>query len=68
VEPSTYRPGPPIEVVGVETRVEWEADNSGNVPSLSTKTWLVIVFLAVQYCYVKVPRITNTRALCKSIM
>jgi len=40
--------GPPgllIAVVGVETSVKWEADNSMNVPSQSTKPWLVIVAL-----------------------
>jgi len=30
VHPSTWRPGPLIEVEGVETRVEREADNSTN--------------------------------------
>jgi len=30
---------------GSRIRVEWEADNSMNVPSLSTKTWLVIIAL-----------------------
>jgi len=34
-----------MAVVGVETRVKWEADNNINVPSLSTKAWLVIVTL-----------------------
>jgi len=30
---------------GGETRVEWEADNGMNVPSLFTKAWLIIVTL-----------------------
>jgi len=30
-----------MAVVGVETRVKWEADNSMNVSSLSTEVWLV---------------------------
>jgi len=30
-----------MAVVGVKTHVEWEADNSMNIPSLSTKAWLV---------------------------
>jgi len=30
MQPSTWRPGPLIEMVGVETRVEWEADNCKN--------------------------------------
>jgi len=33
-----------MTVVGVETRVEWEADNNMNGPLLS-KAWLVIVAL-----------------------
>jgi len=40
-KPSTYRMD--MTIVGEETRVEWEVDNSMNVSSLSTKAWLIIV-------------------------
>jgi len=43
--PSTYRTGLLMTIVGVVTRVKWEVDNSMNVSSLSTKAWLVIVVL-----------------------
>jgi len=45
LSPLTWRSRPLIEVVEVETRVEWETDNRDELPSLFTKAWLVIVAL-----------------------
>jgi len=44
VASSTWRPGPLIEVMGVETRVEWEADNSTNfLLCLPKFDWLLLL-------------------------
>jgi len=48
---STWRPGPLIKVVEVETRVEWEADNSTNfLLCLPKPDWLLLFCRATILC------------------
>jgi len=48
LQPSTWRPRPLIEVVGVETRVEWEADNNTNfLLCLPKPDWLLLFCRAI---------------------